>query len=173
MSKKFALACLAMLFSFANPNTAKAEEGGAVKMRVSSPEFENNHLIPKKFTGDGEDINPPLIIEGIPEKAKSLVLIIDDPDASAGTWIHWLVYDIPATSRIAENSIPGKQGINSLGRKDYHGPCPPSGTHRYFFKVYALDTMLNLKEGISRTALEKVIQGHILGQAELVGLYYR
>lgn len=140
-------------------------------MKISSPDFKHNEFIPRKFTCEGEDINPALVIEEIPRQAQSLSLIVDDPDAPMGTWVHWVLYDIPMVNRIGENSIPGKQGINNFGRRDYGGPCPPSGTHRYFFKIYALDGMLNLKEGISKGELEKMMQGHILDRAELVGLY--
>jgi len=142
-------------------------------MKIKSPEFENNQTIPSKFTCEGEDINPGLVIENIPKEAKSLALIVDDPDAPMGTWVHWVVFDIPLVSKIEENSIPGKEGLNTAGRKSYHGPCPPSGTHRYFFKIYALDTVLNLKKDISKGHLEEAMQGHILDQAELVGLYKR
>ena len=142
-------------------------------MELKSPEFENNKPIPAKFTCEGRDINPALIIEGIPAETKSLALIVDDPDAPIGTWVHWVVLDIPVVSRIEENSIPGKQGINNAGGRNYHGPCPPFGTHRYFFKIYALDAVLNLKEGVSKGQLEKAMQGHILDKAELVGLYKR
>ncbi|KPK98957.1 MAG: hypothetical protein AMJ95_01475 [Omnitrophica WOR_2 bacterium SM23_72] len=144
---------------------------GGVAMKISSPEFENNQFIPKKFTCQGKDINPTLIIEDIPEEAISLALIVDDPDAPMGMWVHWVVFDIPVVGRIEENSIPGKQGINDFGRKDYGGPCPPSGTHRYYFKIYALDAMLNLQEGMSKKELERVMEGHILDKAELIGLY--
>ena len=147
-----------------------AEEGG-VSMKILSPEFENDGFIPKKFTCQGEDVSPTLIIENIPKEAKSLALIVDDPDAPMGTWVHWVVFDIPLINRIEENSIPGKQGSNDFGRKDYGGPCPPSGTHRYFFKIYALDKILNLTEGITKKELEKAMEGHILGQSELIGLY--
>lgn len=140
-------------------------------MKIKSPEFEHNNSIPAKFTCEGQDINPALIIEDIPANAKSLALIMDDPDAPMGTWVHWVVFDIPVTSRIEENSVPGKLGITNSGRRDYHGPCPPSGTHRYFFKIYALDANLNLKEGISKKELESAMQGHILDKAELIGLY--
>lgn len=142
-------------------------------MKITSPEFGNNEFIPKKFTCEGNDINPCLIIEDITKQAKSLALIVDDPDAPMGTWVHWVVYDIPVVSKIDEHSIPGKQGSNDFGRKDYGGPCPPSGTHRYFFKIYALDTQLNLTEGINKETLEKAMQGHILDKAELIGLYKR
>ncbi len=140
-------------------------------MKITSPEFKHNESIPKKFTCQGQDINPALDIEDVPENAQSLALIVDDPDAPMGTWVHWVVFDIPVISRIEEDSIPGKQGINDFRRKDYGGPCPPSGTHRYFFKIYALDTKLNLAEGIDKEALEKAIQPHILDKAELIGLY--
>ena len=140
-------------------------------MKIMSPEFKHNESIPKKFTCQGQDINPALDIEDVPENAQSLALIVDDPDAPMGTWVHWVVFDMPVISRIEEDSIPGKQGINDFRRKDYGGPCPPSGTHRYFFKIYALDTKLNLAEGIDKEALEKAMQSHILEKAELIGLY--
>ena len=141
-------------------------------MEITSPAFKHNEYIPAKYTCEGEDANPPLVINGIPKEAKSLALIMDDPDAPMGVWVHWVVFDMPVVSRIEENSVPGKLGITNSGR-DYHGPCPPSGTHRYFFKIYALDTQLNLKEGISKEQLEKAMQGHILDKAELIGLYKR
>ena len=140
-------------------------------MKLTSPEFNNNGFIPQKFTCEGEDINPPLVMESIPAEAKRLALIIDDPDAPVGTFIHWVVYDIPVISRIEENSIPGKQGTNDFRRRNYGGPCPPSGTHRYFFKVYALDERLELAEGINKAGLEKAMEGHLLAKTELIGLY--
>jgi Raf kinase inhibitor-like YbhB/YbcL family protein len=142
-------------------------------MKITSPEFTHNGHIPKKFTGQGRDVNPALNIEGVPGGAKSMALIVDDPDAPAGTWVHWVVFDFPVTSRIDEDSVPGKQGLNDFGRRDYGGPNPPSGTHRYFFKLYALDTELDLKEGSSKEELETAMQGHILAQSELIGLYKR
>lgn len=142
-------------------------------MKLTSPDFKNNELIPRKFTCDGDDINPTLIIEDIPAGTKSLALIIDDPDAPRGTWVHWVVFDIPVVSRIEEDSIPGTQGVNDFGKKDYGGPCPPSGTHRYFFKVYALDKELGLSGRVTKTALENAMKGHILEKAELIGLYKR
>lgn len=146
---------------------------GGENMKITSPEFQNNQLMPSKFTCDGEDINPALSIENIPEGTKSLALIIDDPDAVSGTFVHWVIFDIPVNPEIKENSVPGKQGANSAGAKRYHSPCPPSGTHRYFFKIYALDTMLNLDEGTTKAQLEKAMENHILGKAELIGLYKR
>jgi len=149
---------------------SKATEGDAA-MKLSSPEFENNGFIPRKFTCQGDDISPALVIEDILEGTKSLALIVDDPDVPMGTWVHWVVFDVPLVKRIEENSVPGKQGSNDFGKEDYGGPCPPSGTHRYFFKIYALDTMLKLTEGSSKKELEKAMEGHIVGQAELIGLY--
>jgi len=142
-----------------------------VKMRLTSPEFNHNELIPKKFTCQGSDVNPTLIIHDVPKDAKSLALIVDDPDAPVGTWVHWVVFDMPVTFKINEDSIPGKQGINDFRKRNYGGPCPPFGTHRYFFKIYALDTELNLKEGITKQQLEKAMETHILDKAELIGLY--
>ncbi len=144
---------------------------GDETMKLTSPVFDHNQTIPAKYTCQGEDINPTLLIEGIPPNTRSLSLIVDDPDAPGKTWVHWIVFNIPVTSEIKEKSIPGKQGWNDFGRLNYGGPCPPSGTHRYFHKVYALDTMLNLKESIKKPELEKAMQGHILDKAELIGLY--
>ncbi|MBD3426721.1 MAG: YbhB/YbcL family Raf kinase inhibitor-like protein [Candidatus Omnitrophica bacterium] len=140
-------------------------------MKITSPQFDNNGYIPAKFTCQGSDINPELVIEDIPEEAASLALIVDDPDAPMGTWVHWVVYDIPPTGKIEEDSVPGKQGHNDFDRYNYGGPCPPSGTHRYFFKVYALSKELGLEEGIDKEALEKAMKQHIIASSELVGLY--
>jgi Raf kinase inhibitor-like YbhB/YbcL family protein len=141
---------------------------------IKSPAFEQGKLIPKKYTCDGQDVNPPLTIEGVPKEAKTLVLAVDDPDAPSGTWDHWIVWNIPAsTGKIAENSVPGKEGRNSFGKQGYGGPCPPGGTHRYFFKVYAIDTELNLGSGSRKKDAEKAMQGHILAKGELMGLYRR
>lgn len=169
MRRKFFIS--AVLFLFAGLLTAGAKEG--MSMKIMSPDFKHNEYIPKKFTCDGRDISPNLTIENIPGGAKSLALIVDDPDAPAGTWVHWVVYDIPITNKIEEDTVPGKQGITTSRTKEYGGPCPPSGTHRYFFKIYALDAILNLKEGLTKAELEKAMEGHILAQAELIGLYKR
>jgi Raf kinase inhibitor-like YbhB/YbcL family protein len=150
---------------------AQIEEREVGERKLTSPEFKHKGFIPSKFSCQGDDVNPALIIEGLPSSAKNLVLIVDDPDAPMGTWVHWVVYNIPVIAKIEENSIPGTQGVNDFGRKNYGGPCPPSGTHRYFFKIYALDRQLNLPEGISKQALEKAIQDHILDKTELIGLY--
>ncbi len=143
-------------------------------MKLSSTAFGHNESIPSKYTCDGADINPPLAVEGIPAGAVSLALIMDDPDAPVGTWDHWIIWNIPAaTTEIAENSVPGTQGKNSWKRSNYGGPCPPGGTHRYFFKLYALDTMLELKPNSGKSEVEKAMQGHILAEAQLVGVYRR
>lgn len=146
------------------------------QMEISSPAFENNSQIPSKYTCDGQDINPPLEIKNIPERTQSLVLIVDDPDAPMGTFLHWLVFNInPDASIIDENSIPqgGIQGRNDFGKENYGGPCPPSGTHRYFFKIFALDKKLDLKAGAKLKEVEKAMEGHILDKAELIGIYQR
>jgi len=145
-------------------------------MIISSPAFRDKEKMPSKYSCDGENISPPLEIVEVPEAAKSLVLIVDDPDAPMGIWIHWLVWNInPAITKIGENSLPpgAKEGITSFGRPDYGGPCPPSGIHRYFFKLYALDKMLELDQSAKKEALEQAMKGHILAQAELIGLYER
>lgn len=138
---------------------------------VGSTAFKNNESIPRKYTGDGDDVNPPLVIEGIPRGTKTLALIMDDPFARIRTWVHWVMWNIPPVGIIAENSAPGVQGRNSSGESSYSGPCPPFGTHQYFFKVYALDKILSLDQGASKQDLEKSMEGHILEKAELVGLY--
>lgn len=146
-------------------------------MIITSPEFENNEKIPRRFTGDGEDINPELVIEDIPKEAKSLVLIVDDPDAPAGTWTHWVVFNIPAEEEviIKEDSIPGTPGLNSSRTTPYVGPCPPpgSGVHHYNFKIYALDEVLKLEEGASLKEINEAIKKYIIDNAKLIGVYFR
>lgn len=143
------------------------------ELTIRSPVFENNKLIPAKYTCDGEDVNPPLTIDGAPDETKSMVLVVDDPDAPMGTWDHWIVWNIPPTKKIEENTVPGTEGINDFRKHSYGGPCPPSGTHRYFFKVYALDAKLDLSSNSRKKYVEKAMQGHILAKGELVGLYRR
>lgn len=146
-------------------------------LKIYSPDFSHNEFIPPRFTCEGEDVNPTLIFENIPEGAKSLVLIMDDPDAPMGTFDHWIVFNIPPNvTKIEENSVPqGAQlGKNHFGRLEYGGPCPPPGNpHRYFFKLYAVDTVLELQEGASKEEVLSAIKDHILAQAELIGLYKR
>ena len=140
---------------------------------ITSPAFENNQSIPPKYSCCGEDVNPQLDIVGLPEETKSLVLIVDDPDAPIGDWVHWIVWNIPPTNRILENSVPGVEGMNDFNKHSYGGPCPPSGTHRYFFKVYALDTLLDLNVHTQKKGLENAMSGHILAKGELIGLFRR
>lgn len=144
---------------------------GSEGMKLTSSAFSHDGFIPQKYTCQGEDVSPPLAIENIPEGTQSLALIIDDPDAPVGTWVHWVVYNIDPGEQILENSIPGKQGMNDFRKTDYGGPCPPSGTHRYFHKIYALDTLLKSQEGLTKRVLEQQMEGHILSKVELVGLY--
>ena len=144
-------------------------------MRLSSGNFSHNVLLPAKYTCDGDDINPSLQISGVPERAKSLALIMDDPDAPAGIWDHWIVFNIsPDIVQIEEGAEPsGIHGLGTSGNLKYHGPCPPSGEHRYFFKLYALDTMLALGEGASKQEVGRAMEGHVIDQTELVGKYRR
>ena len=142
-------------------------------MEITSLAFKHNEKIPSKYTCDGEDMNPSLEIKNMPEGTKTLALIVDDPDAPMGTWVHWVVWNIPPEGRIEEKSVPGEQGINDFNKPDYGGPCPPSGTHRYFFKVYALDTKLNLDKNSKKEDVEKAMQGHVLAKGEIIGLYSR
>jgi len=145
-------------------------------MEISSPAFEHNTLMPSKYTCDGINISPPLKISGVPAGAVSLALIMDDPDAPMKTWLHWTAWNIgPSTAIIEENSLPENaiEGKTSFEDTGYGGPCPPSGTHRYFFKLYALDCMLDLKYGAGLRELEKSMEGHIIGKTEFIGLYKR
>lgn len=142
------------------------------KLTIKSSAFEANQKIPKKYTCEGDSINPPLTIEGVPAETKSLALIFDDPDAVGGTFDHWIMWNIPpSTGKIEENSAPGVQGLNTGRKANYFPPCPPSGSHRYTFKVYALDQALNLPSRTKKAGLQKAMQGHILAEGELVGLY--
>jgi len=146
-------------------------------MKLISSAFQNNENIPPKYTCDGENVSPPLEISDVPAEAKSLALIVDDPDAPlAGGFVHWVVFNIvPGTNNIGENSTPqgAVEGMNSAGRTGYTSPCPPSGTHRYFFKLYALGTMLSFDSSATREDVEKAMEGRILDQTTLVGLYQR
>ncbi len=144
-------------------------------MKIQSQAFQDHQPIPKKFTCDGEDVSPELSWSEIPAGTESLVLIMDDPDAPMGTFDHWIMWNIPAdTKNLAEGAVAGLQGTNGFGKQKYGGPCPPKGNpHRYFFKLYALSTKLNLKAGVSKEAVESAIEGHILQQAEVVGTYQR
>ena len=143
-------------------------------MKITSSAFENNSPIPPKYTCDGNDFSPPLQFSEVPTEAKSLVLICDDPDAPGQTWVHWTIWNIdPKTTQIEEGTVPSGivQGLTSFGQVGYGGPCPPSGTHRYFFKLYALDNKLNIPYQAGKEDLEKVMVGRIIAQAEIIGTY--
>ncbi len=141
-------------------------------MEINTPAFKSNTRMPTKFTCQGENVSPGIEIFGTPEEAKSLVLIVDDPDTPRGLWNHWAVYNIsPDTQIINEGSVPGIECITSSQEKNWSGPCPPSGTHRYIFKIYALDTTLNLNKDSTYTDLRARIQDHIIDQAQTIGIY--
>lgn len=150
-------------------------------IRVSSPAFQDGGPIPQKYACDGDNISPPLSWQAVPEGTKSLALIVDDPDAPGGNFVHWVVYDLPADLDGLPEDLPrdkafpvgGEQGINSTDEIGYMGPCPPSGTHRYFFKLYALDERTNLPAGETKARLLDAMEGHTLGQGQLMGRYKR
>ncbi|HEX9901999.1 MAG TPA: YbhB/YbcL family Raf kinase inhibitor-like protein [Acidobacteriota bacterium] len=150
-------------------------------IKLTSTAFIEGEMIPRKYTCDGPDISPQLDLGEIPAKAQSIALICDDPDAPAGTWVHWVLYDWPVGEKAIPQGIPGeknlangaKQGINDFRRIGYGGPCPPGGTHRYFFKIYALDIRLNLVPGLTKAKLLEAMKGHILAEGQLMGKYKR
>ncbi|HSN60644.1 MAG TPA: YbhB/YbcL family Raf kinase inhibitor-like protein [Ferruginibacter sp.] len=144
-----------------------------MQLKISSTAFQYGELIPSQYTCDGINISPPLDIENIPEEAKCLAIIVDDPDAPIAVWVHWIVWNIPVTHHVKENIVHGEEGLNDFQKHCYMGPCPPSGTHHYFFKIYALDTLLTLPFNTRKPELEKAISEHIIGFGELVGLYAR
>ena len=150
-------------------------------IKIKSSAFEEGALIPPKYTCDGDDVSPPLQWENVPEGTKSIALISDDPDAPMGTWVHWVLFNLPAdTTELPENIPPdenlpngARQGTNDFRRIGYGGPCPPGGKHRYFFKIYALDNLPDLQAGASKSDLLKAMQGHIIGEGQIIGRYKR
>lgn len=143
-------------------------------MRIKSLAFKNKEYIPTKYTCDGENVNPALEVINIPQDTKTWTLIVDDPDAPNGTWVHWLIWNIPVDKASIQEGKPpknAKYGTNDFNKLEYGGPCPPSGTHRYFFKAYALDTEIILKEGANKEQLLKKMEGHIIEFAQIMGLY--
>ncbi len=143
-------------------------------MQLTSPDFSAGNAIPARFTCDGDDISPELVVAGVPEQSSTLTLIVDDPDAPAGTWDHWIAFNItPGTPIPANVGDLGTPGLNSWGRTGYGGPCPPGGTHRYFFTVYALDVSLDLPSGATKNEVLQAMRGHILTEAALMGTYRR
>ena len=163
------------------PACAREKTEEAATLSLASKAFKAGTRIPAKYTADGPNVSPALRWTGVPEGTKSLALVCDDPDAPVGTWIHWVIYDIPPSSTSLPENVPKTpegpggsiQGVNDFKRYGYGGPCPPGGTHRYFFKIYALDTLIEKKAGLSKKKLLKEMEGHILAQGELMGTYSR
>src|SRR5207245_508479 len=159
-----------------NANEPKERKMG---IKLISAAFKEGQGIPRTYTCDGANVSPPLEWSGVPATAKTLSLICDDPDAPSGTWVHWVLYDLPASKiGLIENTPAtenlaggGAQGTNSSKKIGYDGPCPPGGTHRYFFKLYALDSELSLKPGATKAELLKAMEGHIVAQGQLMGTY--
>jgi Raf kinase inhibitor-like YbhB/YbcL family protein len=184
MFKKYSCLIVTLIvFTFLmslNNETYSAIKGGKI-MIIASPAFTEGSMLPAKYTCDGQDISPPLEWKNVPAGTKSLALIHDDPDAPMGTWVHWVAYNIPPNiTKLDENVKPEKvfkngmrQGNNDWPKIGYGGPCPPSGTHRYYFKLYALDTMLDLRPGATKTQVLQAMKGHILAEAQLIGKYQR
>jgi len=161
-------------------DAATRPQGGAMAFTLASASFSKDGPIPKKFSCDGPDVSPELSWTDAPGGTKSFALIVDDPDAPAGTWTHWVLFDLPASTSSLPEGVPkidevpsaGRQGRNDFRKIGYGGPCPPPGKpHHYYFRLYALDQMLNLKPGCSRTEVENAMKNHILGKAEVVGTY--
>ena len=155
------------------------EGGEPMTIKITSTAFEDNGMIPAKYTCQGQDISPPLKWEAVPEGTVSIALICDDPDAPMGTFVHWVLYNLPGNTNELAEDIPrektlpngAKQGMTDFGRVGYGGPCPPSGTHRYFFKIYALDAKLDLPDGAGKSQLVQAMEGHIIAQGQLIGKY--
>ena len=179
---------LAAIFFFANglANTqecgAEPRGGAVMQLKLESPDFASGGMIPKQFTCDGADSSPALEWSDPPGGTKSFALVVDDPDAPVGNWVHWVVFDLPANLRTLARNVPKKeemadgsrQGRNDFGKIGYGGPCPPPGApHRYFFRIYALDTKLNLKPGATKKDVETAKQGHVLAEAEWMGRFSR
>jgi Raf kinase inhibitor-like YbhB/YbcL family protein len=162
--------------SVSNPSPQQKSE-----LKLTSSAFKEGEAIPRGYTCNGANVSPPLEWTGMPKTAKTIAIIADDPDAPAGTWVHWVVYNLPAEGLGLIENTPqtetlnggGLQGKNDFGKIGYGGPCPPSGTHRYFFKFYVLDSELPLKSGATKAEVEKAMEGHIAGQAQLMGTYHR
>lgn len=150
-------------------------------IKMTGAAFEEGDMIPKQYTCDGPDVSPPLAWSSVPNGTKSLALICDDPDAPMGTWVHWVLFNLPADNKDLPEKVPAhktlangaKQGTNDFRKIGYGGPCPPSGTHRYYFKLYALDTEINLEAGATKKELLKAMEGHILAEGQLMGKYKR
>lgn len=168
-------------FALLHPLLSIDKEEKKMEIDIKSSAFDEGGFIPVKFTCDGQNISPPLEWNGVPEGTQSLALISDDPDAPMGTWVHWVVYNIPPDINGLEEGIPKKeilandieQGLTDFGSVGYGGPCPPRGTHRYFFKIFALDRKFNFKPGLTKSELLEKIKDNIIGRGELIGKYKR
>jgi len=175
------LVCLCLFTGIGGEVYAKTKGGANMAITITSAAFTGGGMIPREHTCDGRDISPPLAWSGVPEGTKSLALICDDPDAPVGTWVHWVLFNLPATADELPQGIPGDKvlkngaihGINDFRKFGYGGPCPPGGTHRYYFKLYALDIELSRAPGIIKAELLKAMQGHILAEGQLMGRYKR
>ena len=180
MMKKM-LGCFLMGMILVTCPISGQAEGALGKIDVRSSAFGEGDRIPSDFTCDGADMSPPIEWSGVPAKARSLAVIVEDPDAPAGNWTHWLVYDLPpdltqlpaGISSGEKLPVAGSQGRTDFGKTGYRGPCPPKGEHRYFFRVYALDAIFRLKPGVSRQELSQAMQGHVLAEGALMGKYDR
>jgi len=163
------------------PLNKETKQDTVMEIKIKSSAFEQGGMIPKKYTCDGEDVSPPLTWSNVPANSKCFALINDDPDAPAGTWVHWVIYNIPGDSKELPEAVPPKknlengavQGTNDFGKFGYGGPCPPGGTHRYYLKLYALDTTLSLQGDVTRGRLLEAMKGHILAEGQLMGKYSR
>jgi len=177
----YLLIALTFLFVYPGLDELGAQMKGVKKMEIKSTAFKQGARIPSKYTCDGMDVSPPLEWSNAPSGTKYFAIVCDDPDAPMGTWVHWVIYDIPASTTSLPEKVPplkevtnsAKQGMNDFRAIGYGGPCPPSGEHRYFFKLYALDAPTGLKAGAAKAHLLEAIKGHILGDAELMGKYKR
>jgi Raf kinase inhibitor-like YbhB/YbcL family protein len=172
----FVLAGMLLVFSGCQAGTQEMEDEATMAIRVTSTAFADGETIPVKFTCDGENLSPPLTWTEVPQGTQSLVIIADDPDAPMGTFVHWVLYDLPTDQASLPEGVQGmgSQGVNGFRKSGYGGPCPPRGsTHRYYFKLYALDKGLGLKAGATKAEVEKAMQGHILAQGQLMGRFGR
>jgi hypothetical protein len=181
MNREVVFVLVALLVGSVSGPAPAAGEEVQEQVRVSSSAFQEGGMIPSRYTCDGADVSPPLTWSQLPPAAESLALVCDDPDAPMGTWVHWVVYGLPATLGGLPENLPGHarlanggvQGRNDFRKLGYGGPCPPSGTHRYYFRLYVLDTEVNLEPGATKHQLLKAIRGHILAEGELMGKYSR
>lgn len=176
------LSCRSETPSYDNVQPSNQAAGGRkTEMRVTSTAFQEGGMIPAQYTCSDKNISPPLAWNSVPEKTKSLALIVDDPDAPSKTFVHWVAFNIPASARALPGNVPaqekinggGQQGTNDFKKIGYGGPCPPSGTHHYYFKLYALDTDLTLDSSATKDQLLKAMNGHVLGEGQLMGKYQK